>query len=94
MPRIYKYRLKNADAQTVTLPVDSEILSIQNQENHPVMWALIPQDAEDAIEFEDRTIKTFGTGHYVPSDPNLKYISTTQFNNGSLVFHYFEQLKA
>lgn len=86
---IYKYPLIVADTQTVTLPQGAEILSVQVQNSNPMLWALVNTDP--FVKTENRVIKTYGTGEPIyESDTYLKYISTYQLSNGSLVFHVFE----
>ncbi len=83
---IYKYPLVVTDFQTVSLPVDAEILTVQTQGGNPCMWALVDPTQ---TEKEGRNIAIFGTGHPVNCDV-IRYISTFQLYDGELVFHVFE----
>ena len=87
---IYKYTLQTTDKQTVSLPKDAEILSIQTQFEEPQLWALVSLDNE----IEERFIEIFGTGHEIHSDMGVerKYISTYQLSGGNYIFHAFERL--
>lgn len=83
---VYKYPLKVLGVQTVTLPGMHEILTIQEQNGMPQLWALV--DTESTFTSE-RTILIAGTGYELPVDKYLDYISTFQLHGGSLVFHVF-----
>jgi hypothetical protein len=41
MKTIYKYKLEFKDAQLIQMPIDSEVLSCQMQNNELMIWALI-----------------------------------------------------
>jgi len=89
MKTIWKYPLLEADEQTLNLPKNAQILTIQNQKENPCLWALVnPKN-----ETEPRTILCRGTGHDL-DDKNctLHYISSMQLYDGDLVFHWFEKL--
>lgn len=81
---IWKIELSILDEQTISLPKGSEILTIQNQRERPCLWAKVDPTAKE----ESRVIKTREAGHY--ADNLGRFISTVQFKNGSLVFHFFE----
>lgn len=90
MKTIYKYSLKNADRQGVYLPNGAIILSVVNQNEDAVLYALV--DSEK-IEKERRNIFVHGTGHPIKNVPeyDLKFIGTLVFRDG-LVFHFFESV--
>jgi hypothetical protein len=81
---IWKYSL-TPDC-TLSMPVGSIILTVQEQEQRPCLWALV----DPAAPHECRRFRTYGTGHPVADDPG-EYIGTFQLNGGSLVFHLFEE---
>jgi len=85
---IWKFPLKVTDRQSIIMPKEAKILTIQNQNGSPCLWALVDPKAEK----EDRTIEIFGTGHAIRYDMGVsrKYISTFQMEGGGLVFHAFE----
>lgn len=89
MKTIWKYELMIHDEQIVDLPKNAEILTIQNLQGNQCLWALV----SPANETEPRTIVCRDTGHDIDF-PNftLQYISSAQFYNGDVVFHYFEKL--
>ena len=83
MEIIYKYQLDITDRQNVKLPIDAEILSIQDQGGVVCMWAKIDPN-KIAI---DRTIIIYGTG--IPcEDIEGTFISTLQV--GAMVWHFFQ----
>ncbi len=84
---IWKLPLTVTDKQSINLPIDSEILSVQNQNGMPCLWALVDPEKPK----EDILIEIFGTGHPVNYDMGVtrKYISTFQMEGGALVFHAF-----
>ena len=86
--RIFKYELSVIDGQNIRLPIGSQILTVQNQNETPCMWALVDPNADTELI----TIEMFGTGHPVLSDmgTSRKYISTFQMHGGNLVFHVFQ----
>lgn len=85
---IFKYELQVTGRQVLSLPMGSEILTVQVQRGVPQLWALV----DPSGNLVPTTIKMFGTGN--PIDCNLEvdgyYISTIQLNGGDLVFHVFE----
>ena len=85
---IWKFELETTDKQTIEMPVDSEILTVQTQNGEPCLWALV----DPAAEKETRTFEVFGTGHTLHYDMGITkdYIGTYQLNSGALVFHVFE----
>lgn len=87
MTAIYKYELRVQDVQTIGLPIDAEVLDIQNQNGTICLWAKIP-DTETTLVA--KTIYCFGTGHAMPSNHNqMKYISTVQMSGGMLIFNFY-----
>lgn len=85
MHKIYKWTLIVTDRQTLQLPKNAAILTVQMQGERPQLWARIDTDAE----LETRVIHIYGTGHSMPKDAG-QYIATFQCHEGSLVFHVFD----
>lgn len=89
---IYKYPLEFRGKQVVSLPIGSEILSVQEQNDQLCLWALVDPNEQ----LEERHIEIFTTGEALGNDfgvPN-KYIATVQIKFEGLVIHVFEnQLK-
>lgn len=86
---IWKFQLETTDYQTISMPKDAEILTVQTQGDTPCVWALVNPEAEK----EDRNFEVFGTGHKVPVDMGVmrEYVATYQLQGGSLIFHVFER---
>ena len=83
---IWKWRLRIDGTQVINMPSGAEILSIQTQQDRPVLWALVNEDNPPT----SRTFTTYGTGSIVPENPG-KYIGSYQNKLETLVFHVFEQ---
>jgi len=88
MKTVYKYTLVPDDYITLRLPADAQILSIQEKDGHPQMWALVDSRAET----EPRTFLMMGTGQDVDENLTLSFIGTFQLKDLGLVFHVFEVL--
>ena len=85
---IWQYKLEIDDTQTIKMPKDAKILTIQCQYETPCIWALV----DPANKKEDRLIETFGTGNSISCGigNDRKYIGTYQKQGGLLIFHVFE----
>lgn len=84
--RIFKYPLEVTDRQTVHLPYNSKILTVQLQHEKLQLWALVDELENLSVPI---TIAIYGTGNPMPNNPG-DYISTFQMHGGSLVFHVFD----
>ena len=86
---IWKYPVAITDLQTIKMPHDSLILSVQVQGESAVLWAVINPDAK----LVERHFRLVGTGHTIYCEiDTLVYVGTFQIYNGALVFHLFEQI--
>ncbi len=83
---IWKYTLRIADKQTVQLPADAKILTVQLQHGQPQLWILGEETAPKTL----RIIEMHGTGNQIYEDPG-QYLGTFQME--TFVFHVFEGLK-
>lgn len=84
---VYKYELEVTGEQTIKLPFNAEILTVQMQGTRCCLWALVdPQN-----ELTERTICIYGTGHPIPDKIRLEHINTFQIPHLGLVFHAFEK---
>lgn len=81
---IYKYPLVVGETQTLSLPIGSVILSVQNQHDTPTMWVLHATD--EVGQNTDVQVMIVGTGHQFDVD-NWRFINTVQC--GELVWHVF-----
>jgi hypothetical protein len=86
--RIWKFELETTDRQTVAMPENAEILTVQTQNETPCIWAIVEPENKKVR----RVFEIFGTGNQVNcnEDTERNYIGTYQLRQGSLVFHLFE----
>lgn len=77
------------DKQTIEMPAGAQILTVQNQDNIGVLWAIVPDGVPKMIE--RRVIATYGTGHEMTDAPHT-YIGTYQLAFGRLIYHIFETI--
>lgn len=87
MKTIYKYQLQITDMQSLKIPANGEILSLQIQHEVPCLWVEVDTNSPD----EERNFQFIGTGHPIdPSGAERCFIGNVQLNAGLLVFHLFE----
>jgi hypothetical protein len=88
--QIWKFKIDPGKVMVIEMPVKSEILCVQMQNNEPHIWVLVSPESEK----EERYFELYGTGHDIYSDMGMdrKYIGTFQIQNEGLVFHLFERL--
>lgn len=88
--KIFKYALENTDRQQIVMPLGAEILSVQTQNDEPMIWAMVDPEAVK----EERYFEIYGTGATIGDDMGVdrKFIGTYQITKGAynLVFHLFE----
>lgn len=91
MKTIYKYplELNDEDIASVELPLESELLHVDLQNNHLFVWAMIDTDLTMTGL---RRIMVKGTGHPIPEDRVLRHINSWMSMGGLLVLHAFEVL--
>lgn len=87
MKTIYKYELEVTDFQFILMPIGAEILTVKNQDEKVMLWAIVDTDQLS----ETRNFEILGTGNKIPTSigTSREYISTIQMGNG-LVWHVFE----
>jgi hypothetical protein len=86
MKRILKYPLKIVDQQELVLYADSKILSVENQNESIVLYALV----EDCVRgIETHTVIIHGTGHDANDTVDCDFIGTVNMHSGRLMFHVF-----
>lgn len=86
---VWKFQLTEPK-ESIEMPVEAQILTVQTQGGIPCLWAL----GDPSAPKELRCFEVYGTGHPIHYDMAIErnYIGTFQINGGSLVFHVFEQL--
>ena len=83
---IWKYPLEIQDVQTIRMSIGAEILTVQNQDGKPCLWAEV--DADDKVSAEPRYIEVYETGQaMIGMSLDRKYIATIQI--GQTVYHVF-----
>ncbi len=87
--KVYKYIIQPYDYFYLELPKGARILTVQYQEPHVCLWALVDPEAPTQI----RKFRWAGTGHEISEAPeNLRHVSTFFMQGELLVFHIFEIL--
>lgn len=97
MKVIWKFELQTVDRQVIKMPLGSKILTVQTQNDVPVLWALVDTDMAPQ---EDKVIDVYGTGNdvdflsdgYIFPDTEREYIGTYQLDGGSFIGHVFERI--
>ena len=83
---IYKYPLSVGDEQTISMPIEGKVLTLQMQFGVPTLWVEI--DPFYLNTKRDRSFRTFGTGQSF--DKPGDYIGTYQLYDGGIVLHVYE----
>ena len=83
MTTIWKFPLRLEDKQTVRIPQDAVVLSVQDQFGGMVLWAMV----NDTNKQVDRAIYIFDTGEELAPDLDATYVGTVQ--QGRYVAHIF-----
>lgn len=92
MKTIHKQTFETTDTVALTLSKDSEILTIQTQNNIPCVWYQF--DLDNRRDLEARVLLIFGTGHEIDDENrDMEYLGTYQLNEGTFIFHVFELIK-
>lgn len=86
MKTIWKFSL--ATGVALSLPVNAQVLSVQEQHGVPTMWVMVDQQGET----EFREFITVPTGGVVP-EGKLRHLGTAVMDGGAFVLHAFEKLK-
>ena len=86
---IHKFPLTVTDEQTISLPRDARILTVDQQNGQLCLWALV--DDQQPTK-ETHTLRIVGTGHPVNDAHELVHISTVVIESMNLVWHVFEKV--
>jgi hypothetical protein len=91
--KIFKYPIEVTDTQTIKLPAGSRILSVMNQYEKIVLYALVSDNEKDTKEV---SIRIVGTGHvidfFIPAlefGGGYTFLGTVSLHDGRLMFHVF-----
>ena len=82
---IFKYQVQITDYFAIDMPLGAKILTVQTQNGHPFIWALVNPEKPDE---ERRYFRVYGTGRPFYGG---KYIGT--FQTPPFVWHLFEEVK-
>ena len=85
MKTIWKFPLRVADQQTLSMPAGAQTLTVQMQFGVLCLWAVV--DPNTPLR-EELDIRMHGTGHSF-DDTGYTYLATFQMNAGQLIFHVF-----
>lgn len=86
MKAIWKFDLEILESQEVRMPEGARVLSVENQMERLVLYALVDTQAPKM----ERTVHIRGTGH--PIAPRLiqaEFIGTVKMVDGALMWHVF-----
>ncbi len=84
MKSIFKYPLEDKTEQSVLMPQGAQVLSVQVQDNKPMLYALV----DDALPLRQVRVISVGTGRLAPPDIG-RYVGTAMMDGGSSVWHIF-----
>jgi len=87
MNAIYKYELSEEKIQWVSLPLNSTVLSVVEQHEKIVMYAIVDSEQENTQEIEFLLLGTGQIFNYVFDD--YTFLNTVNLSGGSLMFHVF-----
>lgn len=85
---VYKYPLEFVAEQALTLPKDSVILSVKEQNGGAVLWAMVDTEAPS----EKLGVRMVMTGVELSEDASEAlgtFVDTVVLSYGGLVLHYF-----
>lgn len=87
MNKVFKYPVPVEDRFSLDLPQGARILTVQEQNSKPQIWAIV--NPENPTEI--RNFRLAGAGHPIEeNEKNLSYIGTFQLYNGNFIGHLFE----
>ena len=90
MKTVWKYTLPIIGGIHIQMPLHSEILSVKNQKENLVMYALIDPEISNVVGM--RKFRIVGTGHHISFENHPCYIGSVLFQSGNFVAHVFEEL--
>ena len=84
---IYKYELEPAAVQIIYLPAFAQVLSVHNQNEKMVVWALV--DSSPDVVKEPVQFRIIGTGNDASGADGCTFLGTVLMNDGQYVWHTF-----
>jgi hypothetical protein len=90
---IWKFPLSITDFQTVKMPPNSRVLTVQVQKRKLYVWAMVNLRNTTQIDYP---FWIHGTGHPIEETQiqTVRYISTVSMDDGALMLHVFVGLDA
>jgi len=87
MKAIYKYELNGDTLQTVLLPADSTVLSVVEQHQDIVMYAVVDVEQENTQEI---VFLLLGTGQDFDNTlDGYSFLNTVKLSDGAIMVHVF-----
>jgi hypothetical protein len=87
MKKIFKYIL---DGDPLTLPAGSKVISVKNQHDNIVLYAIVDTDINDKMIY---SIFITGTGQEIGKDlTDYTFLGTVSLLGGEFMFHVFYKL--
>ena len=84
MKRIFKYPLRITYTQELSLPIGSEILSVANQDDNIVLYALVDDSLPCTHNYQ---VRIYGTGDVATDEAD--FVGTVSMHNSRFMFHVF-----
>lgn len=87
--RVYKYPLQLTEAQTLKLPAGAKVLSVMNQREDIVLYALVDPERDAQNNWDIYRVYVSGTGQV--TEPDATFLGTVPISgdNSDFVFHVF-----
>ena len=87
MNAIYKYELNGDTLQTVSLPINSTILSVVEQHQDIVMYAVVDTEQQGKIQVQ---FLLLGTGlNFDNTLDGYSFLNTVKLLDGAIMVHVF-----
>ena len=87
MNAIYKYELSGDTLQTVSLPINSTVLSVVEQHQDIVMYAVADVEQENTQEIQ---FLLLGTGQIFDNTlDGYSFLNTVKLSDGAIMVHVF-----
>jgi len=87
MNAIYKYELNGDTLQTILLPADSIVLSVVEQYEKIIVYAIVDVQQSDIEEIQFLLLDTGQTFNYVFDD--YTFLNTVKLSDGDVMAHVF-----
>jgi len=86
--RLLKYTLdKVPGISKVNMPINSQILHIDEQRGKICLWVEVFDDRKDT---ETRIFSSLNTGDYLPDWTEIEHMGTVKLHGGDTIIHVYE----